>query len=283
MSQGATGAALLDECLAHFPGDLRGFAHDFQRRYARFVSQCWLMSTTEEYRDRVAFPDSPSWTRFANWYLDRVHELTWHDPLVALRFLEVMHLQRGPARADDAGGVARASWDLRNETKQKEARMWLTKKQLKGLVGAERLKDPLPVPTRIVSNGEYVPIAQTRDQARVERLVLDMADAHATKAGTGRRRVPAIRDRSRRELFCDESRVRRFFRCRGRRNRGSGCRCGACAAAIANNRSSTFNCTSCATTISGTASSGWVSMQNIGTKRCVISGSTSICSSSTTS
>lgn len=96
MSQGATGAALLDECLDDFPGDLRGFARVFQRRYAQSVTQCWLMSTTEEYRDRAAFPNSPHWTRFANWYLDRVHELTWHDPLVALRFLEVMHLQRSP-------------------------------------------------------------------------------------------------------------------------------------------------------------------------------------------
>jgi hypothetical protein len=65
--------------------------------------------------------------------------------------------------------------------------MWLTKKQLKGLVGAERLKDSPPVPTRMVSNGEYLPIAQTKAQAHVERLVLDMADSHATKAGTGRR------------------------------------------------------------------------------------------------
>jgi hypothetical protein len=34
----------------------------------------------------------------------------------------------------------------------------------------------------MVSNGEYLPIAQTQAQARVERLVLDMADRHATKA-----------------------------------------------------------------------------------------------------
>jgi uncharacterized protein len=66
--------------------------------------------------------------------------------------------------------------------------MWLTKKQLKGLVGAEHLTDSPPVPTRVVSNGEYLPIAQTPAQARVERLVLDMADRHASKSGLGRRR-----------------------------------------------------------------------------------------------
>ena len=107
MSQGATGAALLDECLMDFPGDLRGFARVFQRKYAQFVSQCWLMSTTEEYRDRGAFPHSPNWTRFANWYLDRVHERTWNDPVVALRFLEVMHLQRSPVSLMTPGVFAR--------------------------------------------------------------------------------------------------------------------------------------------------------------------------------
>jgi 2-polyprenyl-6-methoxyphenol hydroxylase-like FAD-dependent oxidoreductase len=107
MSQGATGAALLDETLGDFGSDLRGFTQAFQRRYARFVSQCWLMSTTEEYRDRAAFPDSPAWTRFANWYLDRVHELTWHDPVVALRFLEVMHLQKSPLSLATPGVFAR--------------------------------------------------------------------------------------------------------------------------------------------------------------------------------
>ncbi len=107
MSQGATGAAMLDECLTDYPGDLQGFARVFQRRYAQFVSQCWLMSTTEEYRDRAAFPNSPGWTRFANWYLDRVHERTWHDPVVALRFLEVMHLQRSPLSLMTPGVCAR--------------------------------------------------------------------------------------------------------------------------------------------------------------------------------
>ena len=107
MSQGATGAALLDECLEDFRGDLRGFARVFQRRNAQFVAQCWLMSTTEEYRDRAAFPNSPSWTRFANWYLDRVHERTWNDPVVALRFLEVMHLQRSPVSLMTPGVFAR--------------------------------------------------------------------------------------------------------------------------------------------------------------------------------
>jgi hypothetical protein len=45
----------------------------------------------------------------------------------------------------------------------------------------------LPVPTRIVSNEEYDPPAQTLAQRRVERLVLDGADALAKRLGMGRR------------------------------------------------------------------------------------------------
>jgi hypothetical protein len=52
----------------------------------------------------------------------------------------------------------------------------------------------------MVSNGEYLPIAQTPAQARVEKLVLDMADNHATKAGTGRRQF-LFRHRPRASFF----------------------------------------------------------------------------------
>ncbi|HSB35898.1 MAG TPA: amidohydrolase family protein, partial [Thermoanaerobaculia bacterium] len=45
----------------------------------------------------------------------------------------------------------------------------------------------LPVPTRIVSNEEYDPPAQTPEQKRVERIVLAMAEAHGGRLGMGRR------------------------------------------------------------------------------------------------
>lgn len=45
----------------------------------------------------------------------------------------------------------------------------------------------LPVPTRIVSNEEYDPPAQTAGQKRVERLLLEAADANGRRLGLGRR------------------------------------------------------------------------------------------------
>ncbi len=45
----------------------------------------------------------------------------------------------------------------------------------------------LPVPTRVVSNEEYDPPGQTAKQRRVERLLLESADAYGTRLGMGRR------------------------------------------------------------------------------------------------
>jgi uncharacterized protein len=46
----------------------------------------------------------------------------------------------------------------------------------------------LPIPSHLVSNGEYYPIPQTPQQAKVERLINEMADERARKLGWSRRR-----------------------------------------------------------------------------------------------
>ena len=51
----------------------------------------------------------------------------------------------------------------------------------------ERDEGALPLPTQIVSNGEYWPIPQTRRQRMVEDLLLSMADERARKLGLSRR------------------------------------------------------------------------------------------------
>lgn len=45
-----------------------------------------------------------------------------------------------------------------------------------------------PVPTRMISNGEYMPIPQTKKQNRVEARVRELADSAARKLGITRRR-----------------------------------------------------------------------------------------------
>ena len=99
MSQGAIGASLLDDSLGaqrhrEGVGQLCGLGRRFHRRYARFLDQCWLTSTAEDYgvlgSKRAWY--APLLTR----YLHRFTELTWHDEAAALGFLDVMNLQKSP-------------------------------------------------------------------------------------------------------------------------------------------------------------------------------------------
>lgn len=65
--------------------------------------------------------------------------------------------------------------------------IWLSKKQLQKLAPAERAAGESPVPTRIVSNGEFNPLPQTDKQRRVEARIQALADAQGRKLGLGRR------------------------------------------------------------------------------------------------
>src|SRR5262249_49816814 len=46
-----------------------------------------------------------------------------------------------------------------------------------------------PVPTRMISNGEYMPVRQTEQQKRVEARIAELADAASRKLGLSRRKV----------------------------------------------------------------------------------------------
>src|SRR5262245_58235569 len=63
---------------------------------------------------------------------------------------------------------------------------WLTPNELSEVVAAET-GFPSPVPTQIVSNGEFNPLPQTAQQKQVEALVVELADASARKLRMERR------------------------------------------------------------------------------------------------
>src|SRR5262245_9026753 len=46
---------------------------------------------------------------------------------------------------------------------------------------------PSPIPTRMVSNGEYMPALQTTKQAKVEERIAELADGAAKKLSLDRR------------------------------------------------------------------------------------------------
>ncbi|HYJ18212.1 MAG TPA: amidohydrolase family protein, partial [Burkholderiales bacterium] len=65
--------------------------------------------------------------------------------------------------------------------------MWLTEEERKRTSPAEKADFVSPVPTQIVSNGEYNPMPQTEQQKQVESRIKEMADQYAHRLNMDRR------------------------------------------------------------------------------------------------
>src|ERR1700683_1679898 len=65
---------------------------------------------------------------------------------------------------------------------------WLSDAQQRRVAPAETEPFVAPVPTRMVSNGEYMPHPQTDDQNHVEYPRKERADEAAKRLGTSRRK-----------------------------------------------------------------------------------------------
>jgi hypothetical protein len=75
----------------------------------------------------------------------------------------------------------------------REEDSWFSEEQLENLVLADEAEDDLksPIPTQMVSNGEYLPNPQTREQKQVERRIRELAGVAARKLGMSRRQFLA--------------------------------------------------------------------------------------------
>src|SRR6516165_4815657 len=69
----------------------------------------------------------------------------------------------------------------------REEDAWLSDEQLERCGPAEQEPFQGPVPTRMISNGEYMPHPQTQKQKHVEYRVKELADRAARKLGITRR------------------------------------------------------------------------------------------------
>ena len=65
--------------------------------------------------------------------------------------------------------------------------IFLSKRELAQTEPAEKLDFKSPVPTRMVSNGEFNPLPQTRRQRQFEERLKDLSEASARKLGMDRR------------------------------------------------------------------------------------------------
>jgi uncharacterized protein len=68
---------------------------------------------------------------------------------------------------------------------------YLSPRELESVAPAETASFKSPIPTQVVSNGEYNPPPQTRDQRRVEARVKELATGLSGRHGMGRRRFLA--------------------------------------------------------------------------------------------
>ena len=68
---------------------------------------------------------------------------------------------------------------------------WLSEREMRLVAGAEKASAATPIPTQIVSNGEYLPPTQSEMQKRVERRIFELADENAKKLGLSRRQFMA--------------------------------------------------------------------------------------------
>jgi len=74
----------------------------------------------------------------------------------------------------------------------READSWFSEEQLDGLARADEADDlRSPIPTQMVSNGEYLPNPQTEAQKRVEAHIKDLASSVSRRLGIGRRQFLA--------------------------------------------------------------------------------------------
>ena len=64
---------------------------------------------------------------------------------------------------------------------------WLSERERLLVDGAEKLNLDLPIPTQIVSNGEYLPPKQSDIQKKVEERTIELADKNAKYLGMSRR------------------------------------------------------------------------------------------------
>lgn len=59
----------------------------------------------------------------------------------------------------------------------------LSEAEMQRVVGAERTASGMPMPTQIISNGEFNPLPQTEQQRQVAGLINDYADKYGRKLG----------------------------------------------------------------------------------------------------
>src|SRR5205809_5991534 len=90
---------------------------------------------------------------------------------------------------------------------------WLTDAQLAKCARADTELFPSPIPTQLVSNGEWIPMPQTKEQQRIEARTNEPADTAAKKLGRSRRKCMAATGGLAGPLLRGTGTFGRYFKC----------------------------------------------------------------------
>src|SRR6266542_3284856 len=90
-----------------------------------------------------------------------------------------------PSDAHESGAPSR---NVPDRYRRRNDMIWLTKKDLTRTEPAEVAAFRSPIPTQMVSNGEFMPAQQTRAQRQVEERIKMLADRFGSQLGLNRRK-----------------------------------------------------------------------------------------------
>src|ERR1700684_1496152 len=76
---------------------------------------------------------------------------------------------------------------LKIQTGRMKMGSWLSEREQRLVAGAEAASAATPVPTQIVSNGEYLPPSQSATKKKVEARIKELADINGKRLGLDRR------------------------------------------------------------------------------------------------
>src|SRR5258708_22971289 len=79
------------------------------------------------------------------------------------------------------------NWSINIQTGRMAMGSWLSERDQGLVAGGEAASAATPVPTQIVSNGEYLPPSQSATQKKVEARINELADLNGKRLGLDRR------------------------------------------------------------------------------------------------
>jgi 2-polyprenyl-6-methoxyphenol hydroxylase-like FAD-dependent oxidoreductase len=101
MTTTALEARVLDKCLSRLVSrgmlGIQALTEDFRRRAAEVVEVPWQLASAEDLRFPQTAGLRPAGVRLLHWYTAKVHEAAGRSPLIARKFISIVHMVAPPS------------------------------------------------------------------------------------------------------------------------------------------------------------------------------------------